>query len=61
MHSFKLAAALQHAAGGASDSPLLLRVDVRAGHGLGKPTAKLIDEAADVYGFLMHHLGSAGP
>jgi prolyl oligopeptidase len=61
MHSFKLAAALQHAAGGASDEPLLLRVDVRAGHGLGKPTDKLIDEAADVYGFLLHHLraGSA--
>jgi prolyl oligopeptidase len=56
MHALKFAAAVQHAVGGASAEPLLVRVETRAGHGLGKPTSKLIDEAADVYGFLLHHL-----
>ena len=58
MHSLKFIAELQHAAGGHSDRPLLVRVETRAGHGLGKPTSKLIDEAADIFGFLLHHLGS---
>lgn len=56
MHAYKLAATAQWAAGGASDRPLLLRVDTRAGHGMGKPTAKVIEEAADIYSFLLHHL-----
>ncbi len=56
MHSLKLAATLQHAAGGASEEPLLVRVDTRSGHGLGKPVSKLIDETADTFGFLLHHL-----
>ncbi|HEX9774144.1 MAG TPA: prolyl oligopeptidase family serine peptidase [Actinomycetota bacterium] len=54
-HSFKFAAAIQAAQGG--PRPVLLRVDVRAGHGMGKPTAKLIEEAADVFSFLAHELG----
>ncbi|MDX1469478.1 MAG: prolyl oligopeptidase family serine peptidase, partial [Acidimicrobiia bacterium] len=57
MHSHKLIAELQYAAGGRSENPILERIETRAGHGLGKPTSKLIDEAADVYGFLLHHLG----
>ncbi len=61
MHSHKLIAELQHATGGESQNPLLERIETRAGHGLGKPTSKLIDEAADVYGFMLHHLGSALP
>jgi prolyl oligopeptidase len=56
MHALKVAAAVPRAAGGASERPLLLRVDTRSGHGLGKPTSKLIDEAADMYAFLLHHL-----
>jgi prolyl oligopeptidase len=56
MHALKLAAAVQHAAGGASDTPLLVRVETRAGHGLGKPTSKLIEASADVYAFLLEHL-----
>jgi prolyl oligopeptidase len=56
MHSHKLAAEIQHRAGGRSDQPLLERVETRAGHGLGKPTSKLIEEAADIYAFLLHHL-----
>ena len=54
-HSFKFAAALQKAHSG--DNPVLIRIDVRAGHGAGKPTAKRIQEAADVYGFLIKELG----
>lgn len=56
MHSHKFIAELQHAAGGESENPLLERIETRAGHGLGKPTSKLIDEAAEVYGFMLHHL-----
>jgi prolyl oligopeptidase len=56
MHALKLAAAVQHAAGGSSEAPLLVRVETRAGHGLGKPTSKLIEASADVYAFLLEHL-----
>lgn len=56
MHSHKFAAAVQHAADGASTNPLLLRVETRAGHGLGKPTAKVIEESADIYSFLLANL-----
>ena len=49
-HSFKFAAALQAAQAG--DAPILIRIDTDAGHGLGKPTGKLIDERADVLAFL---------
>lgn len=58
-HSYKFAAALQHAQGG--DAPVLLRVDVAAGHGTGKPVGKLLDERADVLAFHAHHLGLAVP
>jgi prolyl oligopeptidase len=54
-HSFKFAAALQAAQGG--DAPALIRVDVKAGHGAGKPTSKLIDETADRWAFLLRALG----
>lgn len=53
-HSFKFAAALQAAQGG--PAPILIRIDTKAGHGAGKPTAKLIDEAADVMSFLVKSL-----
>ena len=49
-HSFKFAAALQHAQG--CDNPILLRVETRAGHSAGKPTWMRIDEAADTWAFL---------
>ncbi|MDP9105686.1 MAG: prolyl oligopeptidase family serine peptidase [Candidatus Eremiobacteraeota bacterium] len=54
-HSFKFAAALQHAQGGTA--PVLLRIETKTGHGAGKPTAKLIDEVADRYAFLVNVLG----
>ncbi len=53
-HSFKFAAALQAAQGG--EAPILIRIDVQAGHGLGKPTAKLIAEASDQLAFLVKFL-----
>ena len=49
-HSFKYAARLQAAQG--SDRPALIRIETRAGHGAGKPTAKQIEEAADRWAFL---------
>ncbi len=49
-HSFKFAAALQHAQG--ADNPILIRIETKAGHGAGKPITKLIDEAADRWTFL---------
>jgi prolyl oligopeptidase len=54
-HGKKLAARLQAAQGG--DEPILLRVETKAGHGAGKPTAKILDEQADIYTFLFWQLG----
>ena len=54
-HSFKFAAELQ--ADQAGDAPVLIRIETSAGHGAGKPTTKLIDEATDVYSFLVKVLG----
>lgn len=48
-HSFKYTAELQHAQVG--DKPHLIRIETRAGHGSGKPTDKIIAEAADKYAF----------
>jgi prolyl oligopeptidase len=55
LHSYKFAAALQHAQGG--PAPILIRIDTKAGHGAGKPTHKQIEEWADLWGFLVEHLG----
>ena len=50
-HSFKFAA---DAAGGADvRQPDLIRIETKAGHGAGKPTAKIIEEAADRWAFLV--------
>ena len=49
-HSFKYAAALQHA--GLGPKPQIIRIETRAGHGSGKPTDKAIEEAADIEAFL---------
>ena len=54
-HSFKYAATIQEAQAG--DAPVLIRIETKAGHGAGKPTAKIIEEQADIYGFLMKNLG----
>jgi prolyl oligopeptidase len=54
-HSFKFAATMQAAQAGAA--PILIRVETRAGHGGGRPTTKIIEEASDMWGFLVHSLG----
>jgi prolyl oligopeptidase len=54
-HSFKFAAALQAAHQGIN--PVLIRIATKAGHGAGKPTAKIIEEAADKWAFLIKVLG----
>ena len=62
LHSHKLTATLQHVLAGHEDSPqrnpLITRIDVRAGHGAGKPTKKVIEEAADSFGFAAKVIGA---
>lgn len=58
-HSFKFAAAAQAAQAGAA--PILIRIDTKAGHGAGKPTAKVIEEVADRWGFLSRALKISEP
>ncbi len=58
-HSFKYAAALQAAQGG--ESPILIRIETRAGHGAGKPMSMVIDEVADKYAFLTKTLRMSIP
>ena len=53
-HSFKFAAALQaHQQG---ENPTLIRIETSAGHGAGKPTAKLLEEAADLLSFMLYQM-----
>ena len=58
-HSFKFAARLQEYQAG--PAPVLIRVETKAGHGAGKPTAKIIEEIADEYAFLVKNLDFACP
>ena len=53
-HSFKFAARLQESHAGGP--PVLARIETKAGHGAGKPTAKVIEEAADLWAFLVKTL-----
>ena len=54
-HAYKFAAALQAAQAG--DSPILLHVEMRAGHGVGKPLSLSLDEFADQLAFFMRAFG----
>ena len=56
-HSFKFAAAMQHAA--PKGNPILIRIETRAGHGMGKPLTKSIDETADAFAFILRAFGMA--
>lgn len=58
-HSFKYAAAIQHADLG--DKPHLIRIETRAGHGSGKPTDKVIEESADILSFIAQWTGLKVP
>jgi prolyl oligopeptidase len=55
LHTLKLLAELQYTIGGDAKqtNPILGRISVNEGHGAGKPTAKIIDEQADIYGFVL--------
>jgi len=53
-HSFKFASALQEMHAG--EKPVLIRIETKAGHGAGKPTAKIIEELADEWAFLVREL-----
>ena len=54
-HSFKFAATLQEC--NAGPNPALIRIDTKAGHGGGKPLAKVLEEQADIYSFIMYNIG----
>lgn len=54
-HSFKYAAQLQSSNTG--DEPKIIRIESNAGHGGGKPIAKVIDEQTDIWSFIMYNLG----
>jgi prolyl oligopeptidase len=53
-HSFKFAATLQEKHQG--PNPVLIRIEKQAGHGAGKPTAKIIDEEADKWSFMFYNM-----
>jgi len=53
-HSFKFAATLQEMQ--SCNNPALIRIETKAGHGAGKPISKLIEEAADVWSFVLYNL-----
>jgi prolyl oligopeptidase len=55
MHARKMAARLQAAT--TSGRPVLLRLESRAGHGAGKPLAKVLDELTDTWSFVFSELG----
>ena len=54
-HSFKYAATLQAAQTG--NEPKIIRIDSKAGHGGGKPVAKVLEEQADIYSFILYNMG----
>lgn len=54
-HSFKYIATLQEMYKG--KRPMLIRIETQAGHGSGKPTAKIIEEIADIYAFTFYEMG----
>jgi prolyl oligopeptidase len=53
-HSFKFAATLQENQQG--EQPVLIRIETSAGHGAGKPTSKLLEEAADMLSFMLYQM-----
>jgi prolyl oligopeptidase len=55
-HSFKFAAELQDKQ--PEGNPMLIRIDVNAGHGAGKPISMTIQEYADMMAFTLFHTNS---
>ncbi|MFS2263537.1 prolyl oligopeptidase family serine peptidase [Vibrio vulnificus] len=54
-HSYKFIAELQEKHQGVN--PVLIRIDVNAGHGAGMPMSKMIDLSADIYAFTLFNMG----
>lgn len=54
-HSFKFISELQDKQSGTN--PVLIRVEVNAGHGAGKPLSKTIEENADLQAFTLYNMG----
>lgn len=54
-HSFKFAAELQNKQTG--NNPVLIRIDVKAGHGAGKSVAATIQENVDIQAFTLYNMG----
>ena len=59
LHSHKFTAALQHAQAG--NQPILTRIEVATGHGIGKPTSLIAAEWADLLAFAAYHTGLGAP
>jgi prolyl oligopeptidase len=57
MHAKKMTALLQAQAANRPDRPILLRVDTKAGHGIGKPIGKLLEDDLDIWSFVFWQLG----
>jgi prolyl oligopeptidase len=53
-HSFKYIATLQEKYKGSN--PVMIRINTDAGHGAGKPTAKLINEYSDIFSFIFYNM-----
>lgn len=54
-HSFKFAAELQAKQSG--ENPVLIRIEVNAGHGAGKSVAATIQENVDIQAFTLYNMG----
>jgi len=54
-HTFKYISRIQEYNTG--KLPTLVRIDVKAGHGSGKPTSKIIEEYTDIFAFIFYHTG----
>ncbi|ENN74169.1 hypothetical protein YQE_09142, partial [Dendroctonus ponderosae] len=59
LHSLKFCAELQEKIGNLpqQENPLLIRIETKAGHGAGKPTAKMIEEMTEIFCFISKALG----
>ena len=56
LHARKMTALLQ--ASTASERPILLRYDTKAGHSAGLPVTKQVEELTDILGFLLARVGA---
>jgi len=60
MHALKMTALLQHDGADLAQRPVILSVEMNAGHGMGKPVHKVVDELVDVWSFMAWQLGAPG-